>query len=37
MWDRYLDSERSFEQLVIRLIVVSYIIEKGIGSGIVGL
>ncbi len=35
MWDRYLDSERSFEQLVIRLIVISYIIEKGLASGVV--
>jgi hypothetical protein len=34
MWDRYLDSERSFEQLVIRVIVISYIIEKGLASGI---
>ena len=34
MWDRYLDSERSFEQLVIRLIVISYLIEKGLASGI---
>jgi len=34
MWDRYLDSERSFEQLVIRLIVISYIIEKGLATGL---
>jgi hypothetical protein len=34
MWDRYLDSERSFEQLVIRLIVISYLIEKGLTSGL---
>jgi len=34
MWDRYLDSERSFEQLVIRVIVISYIIEKGLASGV---
>jgi len=34
MWDRYLDSERSFEQLVIRIIVISYIIEKGLASGV---
>jgi hypothetical protein len=34
MWDRYLDSERSFEQLVIRIIVISYIIEKGLTAGI---
>jgi hypothetical protein len=34
MWDRYLDSERSFEQLVIRIIVISYIIEKGFASGV---
>ena len=34
MWDRYLDSERSFEQLVIRTIVISYIIEKGLASGV---
>jgi len=35
MWDRYLDSERSFEQLVIRIIVISYIVEKGFTAGIV--
>jgi hypothetical protein len=34
MWDRYLDSERSFEQLVIRIIVISYIIEKGLAAGV---
>ena len=34
MWDRYLDSERSFEQLVIRIIVISYIVEKGLASGL---
>jgi len=34
MWDRYLDSQRSFEQLVIRIIVISYIIEKGLASGV---
>jgi len=34
MWDRYLDSERSFEQLIIRIIVISYIIEKGLTAGI---
>ena len=34
MWDRYLDSERSFEQLVIRIIVISYIVEKGLTAGI---
>ena len=33
MWDKYLDDDRSFEQLIIRLIVISYIIEKGLASG----
>jgi|TARA_R100001163_G_C4915154_1_gene97723 hypothetical protein len=35
MWSRWIDEDKSFEQLVIRLIVISYLIEKGITSGIV--
>ncbi len=35
MWSRWIDEDKSFEQLVIRLIVISYLIEKGIASGIV--
>jgi|TARA_B100000424_G_scaffold17060_1_gene12419 hypothetical protein len=35
MWDKWIDGDRSFEQLVIRLIVISYLVEKGITSGIV--
>jgi len=35
MWDKFLDDERSFEQIIIRIIVISYIIEKGIGSGLI--
>ena len=35
MWDKWIDGDRSFEQLVIRLIVISYLIEKGITSGLV--
>jgi len=34
MWDKYLDDERSFEQIIIRVIVISYIIEKGLASGL---
>jgi len=34
MWDKFLDDDRSFEQIIIRIIVISYIIEKGIGSGL---
>ena len=34
IWDKYLDDDRSFEQIIIRIIVISYIIEKGIGSGL---
>jgi len=35
MWSRWIDEDKSFEQLVIRLIVISYLVEKGIASGIV--
>jgi len=35
MWSRWIDEDKSFEQLVIRLIVISYLIEKGIASGLV--
>jgi hypothetical protein len=35
MWSRWIDEDKSFEQLVIRLIVVSYLVEKGIGAGLV--
>jgi hypothetical protein len=35
MWSRWIDEDKSFEQLVIRLIVISYLIEKGITSGLV--
>ncbi len=35
MWSRWIDEDKSFEQLVIRLIVISYLIEKGFASGIV--
>jgi len=34
MWSRWIDEDKSFEQLVIRLIVISYLIEKGFASGI---
>jgi hypothetical protein len=34
MWSRWIDEDKSFEQLVIRLIVISYLIEKGITSGL---
>ena len=34
MWSRWIDEDKSFEQLVIRLIVISYLIEKGLASGI---
>jgi hypothetical protein len=35
MWSRWIDEDKSFEQLVIRLIVISYLIEKGVTSGLV--
>ena len=35
MWSRWIDEDKSFEQLVIRLIVISYLIEKGFASGLV--
>jgi len=35
IWDKFLDDDRSFEQIIIRIIVISYIIEKGIGSGLI--
>jgi len=35
MWSRWIDEDKSFEQLVIRLIVISYLIEKGVASGLV--
>jgi hypothetical protein len=31
----WLDDERSFENIVIRIIVISYLIEKGFTSGII--
>ena len=34
MWENWLDNERSFENIVIRLIVISYLIEKGFTSGL---
>lgn len=34
MWSRWIDEDKSFEQLVIRLIVISYLIEKGLTSGL---
>tara|TARA_Y100000004_G_scaffold37772_1_gene40495 strand:- start:437 stop:547 length:111 start_codon:yes stop_codon:yes gene_type:complete len=34
MWSKWIDEEKSFEQLVVRLIVISYLIEKGLASGI---
>jgi hypothetical protein len=33
MWSKWIDEEKSFEQLVVRLIVISYLIEKGLASG----
>ena len=35
MWSRWIDEEKSFEQLVVRLIVISYLVEKGFASGLV--
>ncbi len=35
MWTRWIDEEKSFEQLVVRLIVISYLVEKGFASGLV--
>ena len=35
MWTRWIDEDKSFEQLIIRIIVISYLVEKGITSGIV--
>ena len=35
MWTRWIDEDKSFEQLIIRIIVISYLIEKGITSGLV--
>tara|TARA_R100000805_G_C3544523_1_gene58452 strand:+ start:477 stop:587 length:111 start_codon:yes stop_codon:yes gene_type:complete len=34
MWSRWIDEEKSFEQLVVRLIVISYLVEKGLASGL---
>jgi hypothetical protein len=34
MWSRWIDEDKSFEQLIIRIIVISYLIEKGFTSGI---
>lgn len=34
MWSKWIDEEKSFEQLVVRLIVISYLIEKGLASGL---
>jgi|TARA_Y100000401_G_C8248669_1_gene186954 hypothetical protein len=35
MWSKWIDEEKSFEQLVVRLIVISYLVEKGFASGLV--
>ncbi len=35
MWEKWLDSDRSFESIVIRIIVISFLIEKGIGQGLI--
>ena len=35
MWSKWIDEDKSFEQIVIRLIVISYLIEKGFASGLV--
>jgi hypothetical protein len=35
IWEKWIDDERSFENIVIRLIVISYLIEKGIAAGVV--
>jgi|TARA_R100000654_G_scaffold9145_2_gene21214 hypothetical protein len=34
MWSKWIDEDKSFEQIVIRLIVISYLIEKGLASGL---
>ena len=34
MWSKWIDEEKSFEQLVVRLIVISYLVEKGFASGL---
>jgi hypothetical protein len=34
-WEKWLDDERSFENIVIRLIVISYLIEKGLTAGVI--
>ena len=34
MWSKWIDEDKSFEQIVIRLIVISYLIEKGLTSGL---
>ena len=35
MWENWLDDERSFENIVIRLIVISYLVEKGLTAGVI--
>ena len=35
IWEKWLDDERSFENIVIRLIVISYLIEKGLTAGVI--
>ncbi len=35
MWSRWIDEDKSFEQLVIRIIVISYLVEKGFASGLI--
>ena len=35
MWSKWIDEDKSFEQIIIRIIVISYLIEKGFTSGIV--
>jgi len=35
MWSRWIDEDKSFEQLVIRIIVISYLVEKGFTSGLI--
>ena len=35
IWEKWLDDERSFENIVIRIIDISYIIEKGLTAGVI--
>jgi hypothetical protein len=34
MWSKWIDEDKSFEQIIIRIIVISYLIEKGFTSGL---